>query len=69
MRDWQRVDLGASAAEVRRSPDGSSYAKSASDPVAVAELRDERDHVAWLADTGLPGPRVLDWVEAGDRAG
>ena len=53
---------GRTDAVVRRSPDGRTYAKSGTGPVR-AELCDERDRLAWLADTGLPAPRVLDWED------
>lgn len=68
MRDWDEVELGHTTAEVRRSPDGSSYAKTAYDAPARAELADERDRASWLAGTGLPGPRVLDWVVTDERS-
>ncbi|MFN8191264.1 MAG: APH(3') family aminoglycoside O-phosphotransferase [Nocardioidaceae bacterium] len=65
---WEPVTRGATRAEVRRSRDGAAYAKTARDPLTRAELEAERDRVAWLADTGFPGPSVLDWVEDGAAA-
>lgn len=65
---WIPVTLGNTAAEVRRSADGSAYAKSARGERALAELRAERDRTAWLAGTGVRAPRVLDWEEYDDRA-
>ncbi|MFI9624562.1 APH(3'') family aminoglycoside O-phosphotransferase [Streptomyces sp. NPDC052042] len=57
--DWLPVHTGESGADVFRSADGGRYAKcvAASD---AAELRAERDRIAWLGDQGVPGPRVLD---------
>jgi len=63
VEQWERVTLGATRAEVRRSSDGAAYAKTARDPSTLAELVAERDRVAWLAATGFPAPAVLDWVE------
>lgn len=61
------VSSGHTEAEVRRSPDGSTYTKTASGP-AAEELRDEHDRLQWLADTDLPAPAVLDWTDDGDTA-
>ncbi|TDV53733.1 APH(3'') family aminoglycoside O-phosphotransferase [Actinophytocola oryzae] len=59
-RTWTRVTSGESGAEVHRSPDGRQHAKSV--PAArEAELAGERDRIAWLATTGVPGPTVVDW--------
>ncbi|MEU9607233.1 APH(3'') family aminoglycoside O-phosphotransferase [Streptomyces sp. NPDC048057] len=57
---WEPVTGGESGAVVLRSSDDARYAKCvpASD---TAELTAERDRVAWLAEQGIPGPRVLDW--------
>ncbi|MGW7620545.1 APH(3'') family aminoglycoside O-phosphotransferase [Streptomyces antimycoticus] len=58
--DWLPVTAGESGAAVFRSADGTRYAKCvvAAD---AADLKAERDRVAWLSDQGVPGPRVLDW--------
>ena len=62
------MSTGLSDTDVRRSPDGRAYAKSARTPEARRHLADERARSAWLTGTGIPGPRVLDWVETGDVA-
>jgi kanamycin kinase/streptomycin 3"-kinase/aminoglycoside 3'-phosphotransferase-2 len=64
---WERVSHGHTDAVVRRSPDGRSYAKTASGP-ARAELTDEHERLQWLATTDLPAPRVLDWDDDGTTA-
>ncbi|MFF2847799.1 APH(3'') family aminoglycoside O-phosphotransferase [Streptomyces sp. NPDC058001] len=57
---WRTVTAGESEADVFQSADGTRYAKCvAADD--VADLKTERDRVAWLSDQGVPGPRVLDW--------
>lgn len=57
---WARVTAGESGAAVFRGADGARYAKCV--PAAgAAELRGERDRIAWLGEQGVPGPRVLDW--------
>jgi kanamycin kinase/streptomycin 3"-kinase/aminoglycoside 3'-phosphotransferase-2 len=58
---------GRTDAVVRRSPDGRAYAKSGTSRVRD-ELADERDRLEWLAETGLPAPRVLDWADDGETA-
>lgn len=55
--NWTPVTSGESGATVFRSADGSRYAKCGPDLAA------ERDRVAWLSATGIPGPRVLDWAD------
>lgn len=61
--DWTPVTSGESGALVFRSADGQRYAKCA----PADELAQERDRVAWLGTTGIPGPAVLDWqVGEGD---
>ncbi len=45
---------GHTDAVVRRSPDSRAYAKAGTGP-ARDELADERDRLAWLAETDLPG--------------
>ncbi|MBE1469386.1 APH(3'') family aminoglycoside O-phosphotransferase [Kibdelosporangium phytohabitans] len=58
---WEPVTNGESGAFVFRSADGSRYAKCV--PAADEDvLTQERDRVAWLATTGVPGPSVLDWI-------
>lgn len=59
--EWSPVGTGESDAEVFRRSDGSAYAKVG----PVDDLRAERDRVAWLSGTGLPGATVLDWTESG----
>jgi streptomycin 3"-kinase len=60
---WEPVLVGESATDVFRR--GEVYAKRCL-PAGVAELRDERDRVEWLAATGLPGAKVVDWIEWSD---
>jgi aminoglycoside phosphotransferase len=59
--DWELVTVGRSAATVRRSPDGLSYAKTASSLAAAVALEAERDRLVWLAGTPVGAPRVVDW--------
>ncbi|MFF5991172.1 APH(3'') family aminoglycoside O-phosphotransferase [Prauserella flavalba] len=60
--DWNPVTTGESGATVLRDTTGSRYAKHV--PASGREeLAAERDRVGWLAGTGVPGPRVLDWAE------
>lgn len=61
VREWEPVTSGESGARVFRSADGSRFAKCAQ---AGREdlLVQERDRVDWLAASGIPGPRVLDWI-------
>ena len=61
------MSTGHTDAVVRRSPDGRAHAKTGRGDVR-AELADERDRLAWLAETGLPAPRVLDWSDDGETA-
>jgi aminoglycoside phosphotransferase len=64
--DWELVTVGWSAATVRRSPDGLTYAKTAFSVSAAAALEAERDRLVWLAGTSVGAPRVVDWqVRAG----
>lgn len=58
--DWLPVTAGESGAVVFRSADATRYAKCVS-AANAADLKAERDRVAWLNDQGVPGPRVLDW--------
>ncbi|MFB7011810.1 MULTISPECIES: APH(3'') family aminoglycoside O-phosphotransferase [unclassified Streptomyces] len=58
--DWRPVTAGESGAAVFRSADGTRYAKCVA-AAGAADLRAERDRVAWLTGQGVPGPRVLDW--------
>lgn len=64
---WDRVTTGRSGADVRRSPDGSVYVKVGRGLVR-GDLVDERERLAWLAETELPGAEVLDWEDDGDTA-
>ncbi|MET8796767.1 APH(3'') family aminoglycoside O-phosphotransferase [Nocardia sp. NPDC004568] len=58
--DWSPVTTGESGATVFRDADATRYAKCV--PAAgAAALKAEHDRVAWLADQGVPGPRLLDW--------
>jgi aminoglycoside phosphotransferase len=65
--DWEQVTTGRSGADVRRSPDGSAYAKSGTGLVR-RELVDEHERLDWLADTDLPSAEVLDWDDDGETA-
>jgi streptomycin 3"-kinase len=62
---WEPVTIGESDTEVYRR--GNVFAKCCG-VGGVAELRDERDRVEWLAGTGLPGASVVDWAESADGA-
>lgn len=64
---WEPVGGGRSGAEVRRSPDGAAYAKTASGSLRQ-ELVDERERLEWLATTGLPVAEVLDWADDEETA-
>lgn len=57
---WEPVTVGESDTEVFRR--GAVYAKQCG-PAGVRELADERDRVAWLAGTAIPGASVVDWIE------
>lgn len=63
--DWEPVTVGESDTLVYRR--GDVFAKCCA-PSGIAELRDERDRVEWLAGTGLPGATVADWLESPDGA-
>jgi aminoglycoside phosphotransferase len=65
--DWQQVATGRSGTVVRRSPDGAAYAKSGSGPLRD-ELADERERLAWLAQSDLPAAEILDWADDGETA-
>ncbi|MFE3194106.1 APH(3') family aminoglycoside O-phosphotransferase [Nocardia sp. NPDC059240] len=58
------VTTGCSGAAVWRSPDGRSYAKTASSAAGVGELQDERDRLGWLRTVPVGSPEVLDWIES-----
>lgn len=62
-RRWKPVEVGRSGAAVYRSHDARVYAKAVP-AKSVDELRLERDSIAWLATTSIPGPRVVDWTES-----
>ncbi|WP_166665481.1 aminoglycoside 3'-phosphotransferase [Kribbella caucasensis] len=63
--EWVPVTSGESDTKVYRRGDGAAYAKVA--PASgIDALRGERDRVAWLAGTGIPGAEVLEWSESGD---
>jgi streptomycin 3"-kinase len=61
VQEWVPVSAGESGAAVFRRSDGAAFAKRG----PADALRAERDRVAWLAGTGLPGATVLDWRESG----
>lgn len=66
--EWQPVTIGMSGAEVWRilTPGKSPrYLKSATGP-RIAELRAERDRLAWLQGR-LPVPAIHAWLEEGAR--
>lgn len=64
---WTPMTSGESAAIVRRSPDGTRFAKAV-DPADIATLAAERDRAIWLDTQDIPGPHVLDWIERPDGA-
>ncbi len=66
LTDWATVEHGCSETDVRHSPDGTAYAKTAHADHAAFELLDERDRLGWLTTVDLPAPRVLDWLD-GER--
>ncbi len=66
--EWRPVGGGRTDAEVRLSADGRSHAKTARGLRSRIELAAERDRVLWLAEIGIPGPRLLDWREDEDGA-
>ncbi|GAB3824441.1 aminoglycoside 3'-phosphotransferase [Kribbella italica] len=63
--EWEPVGEGESDTDVFRRADGTAYAKVAPRH-GIDELRAERDRVNWLATTGIPGARLLDWIESDD---
>ena len=64
--EWALVDIGESDATVYRR--GDVFAKCCGES-GVADLAAERERIAWLAGTGIPGATVVDWLEApGDGA-
>jgi len=65
--DWEPVDTGESDAKVFRRSDGAVYAKYAAAD-GIDQLRDERDRIAWLGTTGIPGTDVVDFAESTDGA-
>lgn len=67
MEDWDLVSTGHTDAVVRRSRDGRRYAKTGSGRVRE-DVVDERERLAWLADTDLPSAEVLDWTDDGETA-
>lgn len=65
--EWAPVIAGESGAIVLRHQSRERFAKIV--PVdEVGALEDERDRIEWLSGTGIPGPRVLDWVATEDGA-
>lgn len=65
--DWLPVTAGESGAAVFRGADGTRYAKCVA-AADAADLKAERDRVAWLSEQGVPGPRVLGWYSGGAGA-
>ncbi|WP_432888089.1 phosphotransferase [Kribbella sp. CA-245084] len=59
------MDVGESDATVYRR--GDVFAKCCG-ATGVVDLAAERDRVAWLAGTGIPGAAVVDWLESSDGA-
>jgi len=55
---WEAVDGGESDTSVYRR--GDVFAKCCG-PAGVQELEAERDRIAWLSSTGMPGATVVDW--------
>ncbi|WP_350278772.1 aminoglycoside 3'-phosphotransferase [Kribbella sp. HUAS MG21] len=57
---WTLVDIGESDTTVYRR--GNVFAKCC-DAAGVEELAAERARIEWLAGTGFPSAKVLDWIE------
>lgn len=57
---WEVVTLGMSGAAVYRRDDGALFAKAGGPPFD-REIRAEAARIGWLADAGLPGPRVVEF--------
>jgi streptomycin 3"-kinase len=55
------VDVGESDTTVYRR--GDVFAKCCGS-AGVADLAAERDRVEWLSGTGIPGAKVVDWLES-----
>ncbi|TDD44483.1 aminoglycoside 3'-phosphotransferase [Kribbella antibiotica] len=60
---WEPIEVGESATSVYRR--GAVFAKCC-DVAGVPALEGERDRVAWLAGTGLPGATVVDWLSSSE---
>ncbi|MEU4197010.1 aminoglycoside 3'-phosphotransferase [Kribbella sp. NPDC026611] len=63
--EWVPLEDGESDTSVYRQ--GDLIAKCCG-PAGVEELAAERDRVAWLAGTDVPGAAVVDWLESPDGA-
>ncbi|MFV2119150.1 APH(3'') family aminoglycoside O-phosphotransferase [Streptomyces sp. Act-28] len=64
---WSPVTAGESGATAFRSADAARHAKCVS-AADAADLKAERDRIAWQSGQGVPGPRVLDWQSGGAGA-
>jgi streptomycin 3"-kinase len=64
---WLPVTNGESGAIVRRSSEGTRFAKAVG-LADIATLAAERDRVIWLEAEGIPCPRVLDWIDGDEGA-
>lgn len=58
---WEKVASGESDTDVYRRD--TVYAKVCS-AGGLVDLAEERDRVRWLAETAIPGARVLDWIDS-----
>lgn len=67
LHDWVPVTRGESGANVRRSPDGTRFAKVVG-AHGVADLAAERDRLAWISGQDIPTAALLDWQERADGA-
>lgn len=61
--EWEPVTGGESGAQVLRHRTRDRFAKLVS-RAEVGSLAAERDRLAWLSGTPVPGPTVLDWRDS-----